>query len=567
MKKLLLSFTCLSMSAFAIAQTTIYQENFESGNSFTLNTPDLGGASTYNTWLVNNTYTGGSGTLVCMGFPFTFTVPNTPSQPGGITGAPSSTYMHISAQAAVSSGVNCASYIPSDGGTCVSDETNFAKLTSPISTSGYTGVSIDFWWMCAGSTTGFGELYYSLDNGVTWTLKQTNFNNVTTWSQTSISDPAWDNQSSLLFGFRFVNNTSSNAADPSFSIDEILVTGVASSSNTITTSTNIVPAVWCEGQTITTQVNFTSTGTFNAGNVYTAELSDATGSFAAPTNIGTLTSSSNSGLITALIPGGTPAGNGYRIRVVSDNPTTVGSDNGSDLFINALPTVMQAPFSDVCSTGGVVNLVGGSPSGGSYSGTGTSGSQFDPSVSGVGSFPLTYSYTDGNGCANSATESITVIQGPTVTLAPYSDVCDTDPFFTLTGGNPSNGTYSGPGVTAGVFNPSSAGVGVHTITYTFTDGNGCDGTAFETITVNDCASLSETSLNSFQLMPNPANSKVEIVTSGKYDHIELIDMQGRVLQQHGAETNSFDVSGLSGGVYIVRVKFGSSMHEERLIIR
>ncbi len=144
MKKLLL-FGCSLFSTFAFSQTTIFQENFETGNSFTLNTADLGGASTFNSWLVNSTYTGGAGTFICLGFPFNFSVANTPAQPVGITSAPSSNYMHISAQAAVSSGITCASYIPSDGGTCISDESNFTKMSTPISTLGYTGVTIDFW--------------------------------------------------------------------------------------------------------------------------------------------------------------------------------------------------------------------------------------------------------------------------------------------------------------------------------------------------------------------------------------------------------------------------------------
>jgi hypothetical protein len=31
-------------------------------------------------------------------------------------------------------------------------------------------------------------------------------------------------------------------------------------------------------------------------------------------------------LITAIVPGTTPAGNGYRVRVVASDPATVGSD-------------------------------------------------------------------------------------------------------------------------------------------------------------------------------------------------------------------------------------------------
>ncbi len=74
-------------------------------------------------------------------------------------------------------------------------------------------------------------------------------------------------------------------------------------------------------------VDFTSTGTFNAGNIYTAELSDATGNFASPTVVGTLNSVANSGTINITIPANMPSGVGYLIRVVSDNPVITGSNS------------------------------------------------------------------------------------------------------------------------------------------------------------------------------------------------------------------------------------------------
>lgn len=108
------------------------------------------------------------------------------------------------------------------------------------------------------------------------------------------------------------------------------------SSNTISTGT-VSPlsyTVDCSnGQSGT--VNFTSVGTFNAGNVFTAELSDATGSFASSTSIGTLTLSGTdpSGTINFTIPAGTASGTTYRIRVSSSDPGINGSENGTDISI------------------------------------------------------------------------------------------------------------------------------------------------------------------------------------------------------------------------------------------
>jgi len=81
--------------------------------------------------------------------------------------------------------------------------------------------------------------------------------------------------------------------------------------------------------TATGTVAFTTAGTYSAGNVYTAQLSDGTGSFANPTNIGTLTSTASSGTITFTIPAATQAGTNYLIRIVSSKPVETGSSSVS----------------------------------------------------------------------------------------------------------------------------------------------------------------------------------------------------------------------------------------------
>jgi hypothetical protein len=91
---------------------------------------------------------------------------------------------------------------------------------------------------------------------------------------------------------------------------------------------------------IALNVPYTATGAFNSTNVFTAQLSDASGSFAIPTVIGTLTGNSLSGTISANIPAGTSSGTGYRIRVVTSEPVTSlanVSQNSTNLsvFLNA----------------------------------------------------------------------------------------------------------------------------------------------------------------------------------------------------------------------------------------
>lgn len=105
--------------------------------------------------------------------------------------------------------------------------------------------------------------------------------------------------------------------------------------NIITTSP-LSATGYCLGTSL--QVAYAIAGTYNSGNIFTAQLSDASGSFNTPTNIGSVTAITG-GNINATISANTPAGNGYRIRVVSSDPAITGSDNGANISVNALPTV------------------------------------------------------------------------------------------------------------------------------------------------------------------------------------------------------------------------------------
>ncbi|MDX2442188.1 MAG: DUF2341 domain-containing protein, partial [Bacteroidales bacterium] len=68
---------------------------------------------------------------------------------------------------------------------------------------------------------------------------------------------------------------------------------------------------------------------------------------------------------------------------------------------------------------------------------------------------------------------------------PLPDVCLDDAAFVLNQARPAGGTYSGTGVSGGTFNPRLAGVGNHTITYNYTDANGCTASGSATQTVLD----------------------------------------------------------------------------------
>jgi hypothetical protein len=78
------------------------------------------------------------------------------------------------------------------------------------------------------------------------------------------------------------------------------------------------------------------------------------------------------------------------------------------ITVGALPIVMIGPISPVCENTPAFALTQGSPAGGIYSGTGVSAGVFNAAVAGLGNHPISYVYTNGSGCSNSAAAGITV---------------------------------------------------------------------------------------------------------------------------------------------------------------
>jgi PKD repeat protein len=92
--------------------------------------------------------------------------------------------------------------------------------------------------------------------------------------------------------------------------------------------------------------------------------------------------------------------------------------------INPLPVVNAGADINVCNNQAPVTLTG-TPAGGSWSGPNiTAGGVF--TSSGPGIFPVTYTYTNGNGCTNSDVAQVTVFEETTVSNAgPDQDLCGT----------------------------------------------------------------------------------------------------------------------------------------------
>lgn len=261
----------------------------------------------------------------------------------------------------------------------------------------------------------------------------------------------------------------------------------------------------------------------------------------------------------------------YTVSNVTSGGCSNTGTGSAVVVINPNPTVTVDPVAPLCDNVGPVVLTA-TPVGGVFSGTSVSAGNFDPSI-GAGSYTVTYDYTDGNGCEGSASAIVLVNASPVVTLAPFTAVCDNANAFTLTGGLPAGGNYSGTGVSGGLFDPSVAGVGSTAITYAVTNGSGCTASAIESVLVNDCASIDEITAFELIIAPNPATSSITINAVGNVANnttVKMVAEDGRIVLSPRAFENgelTVDVAAFARGLYFIQVESAGAVQVNKVILK
>jgi hypothetical protein len=88
----------------------------------------------------------------------------------------------------------------------------------------------------------------------------------------------------------------------------------------------------------------------------------------------------------------------YTITVTDNNGCT--KTASVMVTVNALPVVTMSAAKDTACVNWTTDALTGNPSGGTFTGTGVTGTNFDPNTAGAGTHKIVYTYTDGNGCTN-----------------------------------------------------------------------------------------------------------------------------------------------------------------------
>ncbi len=159
---------------------------------------------------------------------------------------------------------------------------------------------------------------------------------------------------------------------------------------------------------------------------------------------------------------------------------------------------------------------------------------------------------------------------PEVSFGAVPDICINYPPYQLTEGMPAGGIYSGPGVVSGWFYPELAGLGIHTLHYSYTDLNGCENSAEQLVLVDACTGIHEPGIG-FSISPNPGAGVFTISCNESISNcnIEVINAKGEKVylelktEIRSHQTFQINLTHLPGGIYLIRI---GNFYTTKLII-
>lgn len=244
--------------------------------------------------------------------------------------------------------------------------------------------------------------------------------------------------------------------------------------------------------------------------------------------------------------GGVDILDGATDNATSANPFPLGT------FMSTTPTSEINWFSDAALTMNVGTGMTLTPSG----------------TPGAVTYYVTETLIGGSTCDGTASMiTITVNALPMLTFAPTSTACVYNAAFTLAA-TPAGGTFSGTGVSGSDFDPATAGVGVHTITYDYTDANTCSASITADITVDACASIDENNVNNVAIYPNPATDVITLTFEADQALVTIYSVQGQIMNVNTIHSSEMiNVSNLEAGTYIVKVVANNKTYTQRVIIK
>jgi Calcineurin-like phosphoesterase/SprB repeat/Purple acid Phosphatase, N-terminal domain len=318
--------------------------------------------------------------------------------------------------------------------------------------------------------------------------------------------------------------------------DTFNVTVIMPAINTVINNSTV-----CSGSTF--KIPVTTSNTLANGNIFTAQLSNASGNFLSPVSIGTLTATTTDSL-TVTIPTNTLGGSNYKIRITSSNSSVTGSASNSFAVSNApVLTFASNDLDNAICLGTSIT----------YTASGANSYQFfidsvSQGAAGATNTLNTSSLTQGqhlivvvgyNACGNGTANIVTTVNSlPTANITGQTIFCAGD--STILSATAATGYLWSNGATTQIIKVITSG----NYSVAVSDANGCSANSSAlnvteneptittisagsatTFCIGDSVSLSATNNNSYLWSNGATTQTINVITSGNYS-VAVSDANG-----------------------------------------
>lgn len=209
----------------------------------------------------------------------------------------------------------------------------------------------------------------------------------------------------------------------------------------------------------------------------------------------------------------------------------------------------------LCEGGGTYALTA-SVNGGTWSGNGIVDAEngvFDPQEVGPGMYEVVYTLDNG-ACVDQDTVEVEVVASEMVSVQNAAFCIDEG--LQQLEALPTGGQWSGPGVSAnGVFNPVVAAPDTHTLTYAYTDANGCEIQAEATVEVQALPTLAFDPVDSLCISDVTVNLEMALNAAGAPSDGDFTWSGPGVQDADG----TFNTVNLSAGNYTITVTYDQGL--------
>lgn len=245
---------------------------------------------------------------------------------------------------------------------------------------------------------------------------------------------------------------------------------------------------------------------------------------------------------------------------VTDLSTGCENSAATQINILPLPTVVQDTIIGVCSASLPYSI--------SANATGTalsyawSNGQTTEFLTGsiAGAFEI--EVVDANGCQNSGTFEVSILNSPVVNAGQDQVICEDQFPITLAASGSAQSISWNNGSSSALLSISQPG----TYVLTGVNSNGCSAVDSVVIISDPCVGLEDQAFT-FEIYPNPTNSMLHIEFEGSLLDVTLRNMEGKLLSKTSVHTSpiTLDMTNYPSGMYLLQLTGENHMQTQRVI--